>query len=69
MTSTIIMMVSGTALLYSAVLCLLLGWGDSTGTRPPKKYVVNLDLPDQERWVQVAKDHKWIVKDVHTMFR
>ena len=70
MTTLIIkMMITGTAVIYSAILYLVVGWGEPVGTLPPKKYVVNLDMPDEEHWTQVATDHKEIVKDIHTMFR
>lgn len=70
MTTLIIkMMITGTAVIYSAILYLVVGRGEPVGTLPPKKYVVNLDLPDEEHWTQVATDHKEIVKDIHTMFR
>ena len=38
-------------------------------TRPPKKYVVNLDEPDEFRWTMVVQDHREIVKDVHVVLR
>ena len=51
------------------VSCLL-AWGDAqSGTRPPKKYVVNLDLPEEERWTQVVLNHVEIVKDVQKVLR
>lgn len=63
------MMATGASVLYSVLLCLVVGWGDTIGTRPPKTYVVNLDLPEEQRWVRVVQDHKEIVQDIHTMFR
>ena len=58
---------------WVAALCVLLALCISCegqlGTRPPKKYVVNLDLPEEERWTAVVNDHKDLIKIVHTMFR
>lgn len=34
----------------------------------PPLYRIDLDLPEEERWVQVAKDHKEIVPDVYNVF-
>lgn len=39
------------------------------GTRPPKQYVVNLDLPEEQRWTQVVMDHTEIIKDIHIFFK
>ncbi|XP_062575232.1 N-acylethanolamine-hydrolyzing acid amidase-like [Saccostrea cucullata] len=36
-------------------------------TTPPK-YTINLDLPEEERWIKVSKDHKEIVPDVYNVF-
>lgn len=33
----------------------------------PPLYRIDLDLPEEERWVQVAKDHKEIVPDVYSV--
>ena len=54
--------------IFSVLFFTVLGQ-EIISARPPKKYVVNLDLPEEERWVQVVQDHKEIVKDAHTMFR
>lgn len=34
----------------------------------PPLYRIDLDLSEEERWVQVAKDHKEIVPDVYNVF-
>ena len=51
------------------LLALCISCEGQLGTRPPKKYVVNLDLPEEERWTAVVNDHKDLIKIVHTMFR
>ena len=63
------MMATGVSVLFSAVLCLVVGQGATVGTRPPKTYVVNLDLPEEQRWVQVIQDHMDLIQDVQIMFR
>ena len=63
------MMATGVAILYSVLLCLVVGWDETLGTRPPKTYVVNLDLPEEQRWVQVVNDHREILQDIQIMFR
>lgn len=40
-----------------------------TQTAPPKKYVVNLDLPAEKRWQDVVLDNKEIVNDVHSVLK
>lgn len=35
------------------------------GTKVPKKYVVDLDLPPEQRWEKVVLDNLQIIQDVH----
>ena len=63
------MMATGVSVLFSVLHCLVVGRGAAVGTRPPKTYVVNLDLPEEQRWVHVIQDHLDLIQDVHIMFR
>lgn len=60
---------SAAAFAFCAIVCAVLGSDVPLETRPPKKYVVNLDEPDEFRWTQVVQDHREIVKDVHVVLR
>lgn len=62
-------MVSVKVFLFSALSFLVVGSNVPTGIRPPKKYVVNLDLPEEQRWTQIVLDHQEVVKDVHIVLR
>ncbi|XP_052811050.1 N-acylethanolamine-hydrolyzing acid amidase-like [Mya arenaria] len=50
-------------LFAAVVLAVWMAAGEAV--TPPRKYVVNLDLPPTKRWQEVALDHKQIVPDVH----
>lgn len=39
-----------------------------TPTAPPK-YVLNLDLPEEQRWTNIVKDYKPLVHDLKTVIR
>lgn len=49
-----------------ALLCQVSCYPDNLTV--PALYRIDLDLPEEERWVQVAKDHKEIVPDVYNVF-
>lgn len=40
-----------------------------TRTRTPKKYSVNLDLPAEQRWIKVVKDHAENIRETILVFR
>ncbi|XP_060564846.1 N-acylethanolamine-hydrolyzing acid amidase-like [Ruditapes philippinarum] len=35
--------------------------------KPPKKYVVNLDVEPEKRWQEVALDHTFLIKDIQSI--
>ena len=37
--------------------------------QPPKKYVIDLDLPEEQRWNEVAMDHSEIVGSFNDIIR
>ena len=41
----------------------------STKNHPPKKYVINLDLPPIDRRTQVIKDHAEFLKDMNSVVK
>jgi len=53
----------------AAVAALVVCAGLGEAVTPPKKYVVNLDLPPIKRWTQVALDHKEVAADVHKVIK
>ena len=43
--------------------------GQATTTTDPKKYVISLDLPPEQRWTHVVKDYSKEIKEVIMEFR
>ena len=41
----------------------------SAGTIDPKKYVINLDIPAEQRWTRVVEDYSKEIKEVIWEFR
>ena len=37
--------------------------------QPPKKYVIDLDLPEEQRWNEVVTDHSEIVSSFNDIIR
>ncbi|KAH3726701.1 N-acylethanolamine-hydrolyzing acid amidase-like [Dreissena polymorpha] len=60
-------MTAKTAVLTATLLMTLLTL--SLSLTPPPRYVINLDLPETQRWQEVVLDHKDIAKDVHKILR
>lgn len=56
------------SILWCVLGILLTVYGTPTGTKNPKKYVVNLDLAPEERWAKVAADNPQLIKDAHSIF-
>ena len=57
------------ALLYMTLFSHLAARNGSPKTRAPQKYLVNLDLPAEQRWINVAKDHARSIRETILMFR
>ena len=47
----------------------IVGGATNTRTRGPKKYVINLGLPPEQRWTRVVEDYAKDIKDVIWDFR
>ena len=65
-------MVSFVKILYGAMLYLVIGEEQPEAllqTRTPKNYIVDLDLPEEHRWTEVARDHTEIVNVFHFIIR
>lgn len=56
-------------LLYMTLFSHLAARNGSPRTRTPQKYLVNLDLPAEQRWINVAKDHARSIRETILVFR
>lgn len=52
-------------------LCMLVLVSLCLGETPtaPPKYVVNLDLPEEQRWTQVVKDYPKLPEMIQTVIK